>query len=83
MKCDPTADRSGTILWNSGDVYKEGTAVNKLHKNTEKVPLRKGLRQGCTICPTRFNAGLQEIFKKHHWSNRQIKVENGYTSNYI
>ena len=63
------------------DIYKEGTAIIKLHKDTGKVPIKKGVRQGDTISPKLFTACLQEIFKKLNWTNKGIKVGDEYLNN--
>ena len=63
------------------DIYKDGTATIKLHEETNKIPIKKGVRQGDTISPKLFTACLEEIFRKLNWRDRGIKIGDEYLSN--
>ena len=63
------------------DIYTECTATLQLHRNSEKIPIRKGVRQGDTISPKLFTACLEEIFKKLNWENFGIRVNVEYLTN--
>ena len=45
-------------------IYKKSTATIKLHKVNDKIPMQKGVRQGDTISPKLFTAGLEEVFQQ-------------------
>ena len=63
------------------DIYRGSTATIKLHKTSDKIPIKKGVRQGDTISPKLFTACLEEIFKKLNWEGRGIKVDGEYLNN--
>ena len=63
------------------DIYRDSTTTIKLHKKSEKIPIKKGVRQGDTISPKLFTACLEEIFKKLEWENIGMKVDGEYLNN--
>ena len=58
--------------------YTKGTAVIRLHKNTEKIKIEKGVRQGDTISPKLFTACLEEIFREVNWEGKGLKINGEY-----
>ena len=44
-------------------IYSNTTSTFKLHKNNNKVPIRRGVPQGDTISPKLFKDVLEGIFK--------------------
>ena len=60
------------------DIYTDSTATLQLHRNSEKIPIKRGVRQGDTISPKLFTACLEEIFKKLNWENLGIRVNGEY-----
>ena len=46
------------------DIYKENTAIIRLDKFSEKIPIQKGIRQGDTISHKLFTAVLKKYFQE-------------------
>ena len=57
------------------NIYVKGTAVVRLHKDTEKIKIGKGVRQGDTISPKLFTACLEGIFRRLSWENKGINID--------
>ncbi|PIK54411.1 endonuclease-reverse transcriptase [Apostichopus japonicus] len=64
------------------DIYTGSTTTVKLHKESNKIPIRKGVRQGDTISPKLFTACLEHIFKDINWEDKGISV-NGEKFNHL
>lgn len=64
------------------DIYTGSTTTVKLHKESNKIPIRKGVRQGDTISPKLFTACLEHIFKDINWEDKGINV-NGEKLNHL
>ena len=52
------------------DIYKDGAITIRLHKDSVKIPVMKGVRQGDTTSPKLFTATLEEIFKISNGTGR-------------
>ena len=52
--------------------YNTATSNFKLHNNSNKVPMRKRVRQGDTISPKLFTAVLEGIFKNLNWEDKGL-----------
>ena len=63
------------------DIYNGSTATIVLHKESSKIPIRKGVRQGDTISPMLFTACLQEVFRTLDWEQVGVRVNGEYLSN--
>ena len=62
------------------DIYTDCTTKVMLHKESEEIPIKKGVRQGDTISPKLFTACLESIFRSLHWENKGINInEKGLT----
>ena len=61
-------------------VYENATACIKLHENTDKFKIGRGVRQGDTISPKLFTSTLESVFKKLDWSKMGINVNGKYLS---
>ena len=44
--------------------------------------LKKGVRQGDTLSPKVFNAGLEQVFRALHWETKGVKI-NGEMLNHL
>ena len=66
------------------DVYKEidtnSLMTAHLHKESNKINTRRGVRQGDTISPKLFTAALERIFGRLTWGNRGLKIDGEYLS---
>ena len=62
------------------EIYTDATATFNINNNTVEIDIKKGVRQGGTISPKLFSAGLEEIFKRLNWSKAGIKTNGKYLS---
>jgi len=58
--------------------YANGTATVRLHKDSDKVKIAKGVRQGDTISPKLFTACLESIFRKINWERKGLNINGQY-----
>ena len=63
-------------------MYNNGTSVIKLDQISNKFPIQKGVRQGDTLSPKLFNAGLEQVFRRLEWQNKGITI-NGEKLNHL
>ena len=52
-----------------------------LHKESEKIRINRGVRQGDTISPKLFTATLESIFRRLNWENKGVKIDGEFLSN--
>ena len=52
-----------------------------LHKESEKIRIKRGVRQGNTISPQLFTATLESIFRRLNWENKGVKIDGEFLSN--
>ena len=52
-----------------------------LHKETEKIRIKRGVRQGDTIPPKLLTAPLESIFRRLYWENKGVKIDRELLSN--
>ena len=50
-------------------IYKDNSVTVHLHKESEKIRIKRGIRQGDTISPKLFTATLESIFGRLNWEN--------------
>ena len=62
------------------EIYTNATASLHINDDTVTIDVKKGVRQGDTISPKLFSAGLEEVFKRLDWSKAGIKVNGKYLS---
>jgi hypothetical protein len=63
-------------------MYNNGTSVIRLDRESSKFPIQRGVRQGDTISPKLFNAGLEQVFRELKWDNKGIEI-NGDLLNHL
>ena len=51
-----------------------------LHKESNKINIRRGVRQGDTILPNLFIAALKSIFRRLPWEPSGLKIDGEYLS---
>lgn len=66
------------VMWN---IYKKSTTSLRLHRESERFHIQRGVRQGDTISPKLFTACLQEIFRTLDWEEKGININGEYLSN--
>ena len=52
-----------------------------LHKESEKIRIKRGVRQGDTISPKLFTATLESIFIRLNRENKGVKIDGEFLSN--
>ena len=52
-----------------------------LHKESEKIRIKRGVRQGDTISPKLFPATLESIFRRLNWENKGANIDGTFLSN--
>ena len=60
------------------DIYTDSSVtVDRLHlhKESEKIRIKRGVRQGDTISRKLFTARLESIFRKLNWENKGVKID--------
>ena len=66
------------------DLYNGATSTLKLHRDSDRIKLERGARQGDNISPKLFTACLQDaIINKIDWENRGINIDGEYLSHLI
>ena len=51
-----------------------------LHKESEKIRIKRGVRQGDTISSKLFTATLESIFRRLNWENKGVKIDGEFLS---
>ena len=62
------------------EIYTNSSMTGHLHKESNKINIRRGVRQGDTISPKLFTAALESIFQRLTWETRRLKVDGEYLS---
>lgn len=62
------------------EIYTESTVTVHLHKESDKIQIKRGVRQGDTISPRLFTATLENIFRSLDWEEKGIKINGEYLS---
>ena len=52
-----------------------------LHKESEKIRIKRGVRQVDTILPKLFTATLESIFRRLNWENKGVKIDGEFLCN--
>ena len=63
------------------DIYTDSSVTVHLHKESEKIRNKRGVRQGDTISPKLFTATLESIFRRLNWENMGVKIDGEFLSN--
>ena len=63
------------------DIYTDSSVTVHLHKESEKIRIKRGVRQGDTISPMLFTATLESIFRRLNWENKGVKIDGEFLSN--
>ena len=64
------------------NIYNSGTSIIRLDNDSYKFPIQREVRQGDTLSPKLFNAGLEQVFRRLNWEDKGIKI-NGEMLNYL
>ena len=52
-----------------------------MYKESEKIRIKRGVRQGDTISPKLFTATLKSIFRRLNWEHKGVKIDGELLSN--
>ncbi len=63
------------------DIYRDGIATIKLHEKSNKIPIKKGVRQGDIISLKLFKECLKEVFKNLEWEDIGVKNDGEHLNN--
>ena len=58
-------------------IYTDSSVTVHLHKESEQIRIKRGVRQGDTISPKLFTATLESIilFRRLNWENNGVKID--------
>ena len=56
-------------------IYANSSVTVQLHKVSEKIRIKGGVRQGGTISPKLFTATLESMFRRLNWENKGVKID--------
>ena len=62
------------------EIYTNSSMTVNLHKESNKINIRRGVRQGDTISPKLFKAAFESIFTRLTWETRGLKIDGEYLS---
>lgn len=57
------------------NIYKNATSTIKLQEISQKIQIKRGVRQGDTLSPKLFTLGLENVFKKLNWTGMGINID--------
>ena len=63
------------------DIYTDSSVTVHLHKESEKIRNKRGVRQGDTISPKLFTATLESIFRRLNSEHKGVKIDGEFLSN--
>ena len=61
-------------------VYTKGSTIVHLHKEGNKINIKRGVRHGNTISPKLITAALELLFRRLTWETRGLKRDGEYLS---
>ena len=56
------------------NIYTDSSVTVHLHKEREKIRIKRGVRQGDTTSPKLFTATLESVFRRLNWENKGVKI---------
>ena len=62
-------------------IYTDSSVIVHLHKESEKIRIKRGVRLGDTISPKLFTATFESIFRRLNWENKGVKIDGEFLSN--
>ena len=63
------------------DIYTDSSVTVHMHKESEKIRIKRKVRQGDTISPKLFTATLESVFRRLNWENKGVKIGGEFLSN--
>ena len=65
------------------DIYTDSSVTIHLHKGSEKIRIKRGVRQEDTISPMLFTATSESIFRRFNWENKGVMIDGEFLSNLL
>ena len=62
-------------------IYADSSVTVHLHKESDTIRIKRGVRQGDTISPKLFTATLESIFRRLKWENKGVQIDGEFLSN--
>ena len=59
-------------------IYTNSSMTVRLYKESNKINIRRGVRQGDNISPKLFTAALDSKFRRLTWGTRGLKIDGEY-----
>jgi hypothetical protein len=63
------------------EIYNNASSTISLESVSEEFKIQRGVRQGDTISPKLFNAGLEEVFRRLAWDGRGVNINGEKLNN--
>ena len=63
------------------EIQNRALTVTMLHRESNEIPIHKGVRQGDKISPKLFTATLEDLFRNFDWSSRGVSINGNTLSN--
>ena len=63
------------------DRYTDSLVTVHLRKESDKIRIKRGVREGDAISPKLFMATLESIFRRLNWENKGVKIDGELLSN--
>ncbi len=63
-----------TLLEILKDIYTDISVTVHLHKESEKIRIKRGVGQWDTTSPKLFTATLESIFRRLNWENKGVRI---------
>ena len=60
------------------DIYMDSSVTVHMHKESENIRIKTGVRQGDTISPKLFTATLKSIFRRLNWENKAVRIDGAF-----
>ena len=61
--------------------YTDSSVTVHLHKESEKIRIKRRVRPGDTISPKLFMATSESMFRMLNWENKGVKIDGEFLSN--
>ena len=57
------------------DIYTDSSVTLHMYKESEKIRIKRGVKQGDTSSAKLFTATLESIFRRLDWENQGVKID--------
>ena len=64
------------------NIYMDSSVTVHLHKESQKIRIKRGVKHGDTISPKLFTATLESILRRLNWENKDVKIDGEFLNNF-